>query len=230
MVIDRSELAGIVGATARAAEGLVPFGVPEDGESDFRTAGGALLENDPETYPERCEGAKALLEGAGYTSGSELGELEFLYVAGETADVVAEALCRQWRDALGMRVTPSGVSEAALWTALRSGEYSLAGAELTAVGNDAECFLMEWTSQNPNNVLGYENTAYDTLMSIIAGAADGSARLGCLHDAEVLLLSDYALAPLYTHGVAWETRQELMGVCRDARGWFSFSDVTEKVT
>lgn len=228
MVIDRNMLAELVGTTARAAEGLVPFGVPEDGERDFRASGGALLDNDPETYAARCEDAKALLEGAGYTSGSELGELEFLYVAGGMADAVAEDLCRQWSDALGIRVTPNGVSETALWMSLRSGEYSLAGVELTAVGNDAECFLMEWTSQNPNNVLGYENTAYDTLMSIIAGAADGSARLGCLHDAEVLLLSDYALAPLYTHGVAWEMRPELAGVCRDARGWFNFSDVTEK--
>ena len=76
---------------------------------------------------------------------------------------------------LGVRVVPKGLAKKELWTALRSGDYALAGLELTAPGNDAECFLMEWTSGSQNNVIGYTNTAYDTLMSIIAGAADGAA-------------------------------------------------------
>lgn len=31
-------------------------------------------------------------------------------------------------------------------------------------------FLMDWTTGNRDNFLHYENSAYDTLMSIIAGA------------------------------------------------------------
>jgi oligopeptide transport system substrate-binding protein len=52
--------------------------------------------------------------------------------------------------------------------------------------------------------------------------------MGCLHDAEALLLEDYVLTPLYTNGTAWELRENLTGACRDARGWFSFSGVTRK--
>ena len=228
MVIDRNTLAELTGVTAWAAEGVVPFGVPENEEGDFRTIGGALLDNDPDAYETLCEEARGLLEGAGYSSGSELGEMTYLYVDDGANGSVALALCQQWQDALRLSVTPVGVTEGDLWTALRSGEYTLAGVELEAVGNDAECFLMEWTSQNPNNVIGYVNSAYDTLMAIIASAADGAARMGCLHDAEALLLSDYALAPLYTRGVVWEARENLMGACRDARGWFNFCDVMEK--
>ncbi|MFW2551475.1 hypothetical protein ACN2AP_29980, partial [Klebsiella pneumoniae] len=91
-----------------------------------------------------------------------------------------------------IQVTPRGVTERELWGALRTGEYTLAGANLEAAGNDAECFLMDWTSDSQDNVVGYENSAYDTLMAIIASAADGTARMGCLHDAEELLLMDYA--------------------------------------
>ena len=65
-------------------------------------------------------------------------------------------------------------------------------------------------------------------MSIIARASDGTARMGCLHDAEALLLEDYVLTPLYTNGTAWELRENLTGACRDARGWFSYSGVTRK--
>ena len=94
------------------------------------------------------------------------------------------------------------------------------------MGNDAECFLKQWTSDQGSNVVGYANSAYDTLLSIIAKADDGTARMGCLHDAEVLLLDDAALAPLYTRHTGWTLRDTLTGACRDARGWFCLSGVT----
>ena len=228
--IDRNALARTASVVALAAEGLVPPGVPENDEGGFRAVGGALLDNDPETYEERCAQAKALLEAAGYDSGANLGKLEYLYVDEGTNGLVAQALCQQWQDTLRVQVTPRGVTERELWTALRTGEYTLAGVDLEAAGNDAECFLMDWTSDSQDNVTGYENSAYDTLMAIIASASDGTARMGCLHDAEELLLTDYALSPLYTRGTAWELRDTLTGAFRDARGWFCFSGVMARTT
>lgn len=88
---------------------------------------------------------------------------------------------------------------------------------------------MDWISDSYDNVAGYESSAYDTLMSIIArGVRWAQPVWGCLHDAEALLLEDYVLTPLYTNGTAWELRENLTGACRDARGWFSFSGVTRK--
>ena len=227
-VIDRNALAAAAGVTARAAEGLVPHGVPENQEGDFRTVGGALLDNDPEQYEERCQQARETLGEAGYDRGSALGELEYLYVEEGTNGAVAQELCRQWQEALGITVVPKGVTTRELWSALRKGEYTLAGVDLEAAGNDAECFLMDWTSDSQDNVAGYENSAYDTLMTIIASAADGTARMGCLHDAEALLMDDFALSPLYTMGTAWELRDTLTGAARDARGWFNFSTVVAR--
>ena len=127
-----------------------------------------------------------------------MGELEYLYVNEGSARLTAETLCQQWRDVLGIHITPRSVTEQELRAALQSGSYTAAGMRLTANGNDAECFLTDWTSHSPDNVAGYENSAYDTLMTIIANAADGTARMGCLHDAEELLIGDHVLAPLYT--------------------------------
>ena len=228
LAVDRNALAELAGVTAQAAEGLIPPGVPENEEQDFRTAGGALLDNDPELYSQRCDQARAVLSQAGY-SGPGLGELEFLYVEeSDASGAVARELCRQWNEVLEISVTPKAVTEQELWTALRSGEYTLAGLGLEAAGNDAECFLMDWITDGYDNVAGYENSAYDTLMSIIARAADGTARMGCLHDAEALLLEDYAITPLYTTGDAWELREGTTGVCRDARGWFVFSGASPR--
>ena len=228
MVINRNALMEVADVTAVVAEGLVPPGVPENEEGDFRTEGGSLFENDPELYGEICQQAREALNQAGYMSGWELGELEYLYLDEGHNGAVAEILCEQWEAALMARVSPRGVTSQELWSALRAGEYTLAGVNLEAPGNDAECFLMQWTSDAQDNIVHYENSAYDTLMTIIANAADGTARMGCLHDAEALLLEDYALSPLYTKGTDWELRDDLMGAVRDARGWFSFANVVKR--
>lgn len=226
LAIDRGALAQAAGVTARAAEGLISPGVPGEGEEDFRSAV-TLLDNDPETYADRCAQARKLLEDAGYDGGN-LGEMEYLYVDTPENAAVAKALTEQWQTVLRARVTPVAVTEKGLRTALLSGSYTLAGMDLRPVGNDAECFLMQWTSSSESNVVRYENSAYDTLASIIAGAADGTARLGCLHDAEQLLLEDSVLSPLYTRLTAWRLRETLTGACRDARGWFSLAGVTAR--
>lgn len=228
LAIDRNAIAQAAGTAALPAEGLVPPGVPENEEGDFRTLSTSLLDNSPEGYAERCQQAQALLEEAGYAGGADLGQLEFLYLENEVNAAAAQLLCQQWQEALGLQITPKGLNERALMSALRKGEYSLAGLALTASANDAECFLMSWTTGGRNNYVFYDSTAYDTLMMIIASAADGTARMGCLHDAEALLLMDHAIAPLYTKGTAWELRETLTGAFRDPRGWFSFANVVSR--
>ena len=225
LAIDRDAIAALAGITGKPAAGLVPPGVPE-GEQDFRTSGGDLIDMTSEGYADRCTQAVRLMQEAGYDRGSDLGTLEYLYADEGTNGAVAEALCRMWRSVLGLNITPRGVTKAELMTALRSGSYTLAGMAVSAVCNDAECFLMDWTSGNSDNLLHYENSAFDTLMSIIAKAEEGSARMGCLHDAEDLLLEiDCALAPIYTAGTAWDLRETYRGGFRDPRGWFDFRGV-----
>ena len=227
LVIDRTVLAQAAGVLAKPAEGLVPPGVPESEEGDFRTVSGPLLDNEPGEYAEKCDEALSLLEEAGHRDGESLGEMEYLYVEHGNNGAVAEALCQMWNDILGMQVTARGVSELELWDAMRRGDFQLVGVDLTYPGNDAECVLMQWTSDSQDNLVNYENSAYDTLMSIIATAGSDMARMGCLHDAEKLLLSDDVVAPLYTRDTGWMLRDDYSGMIRDPRGWFSFTRVVE---
>ena len=228
LVIDRTAAAEAAGVTARAAEGLIPPGVPESDEADFRTSGGDLLDNDPNHRADLQEEARALLTEAGYVSVQDLGELEYLYVDAGNGAAVAQALVQAWQSALGLRVTARAVTEEELAAALEEGTFSLAGIEIRALGNDAECFLRQWSSTGGENVSRYANSAYDTLLSVIAGAEDETARLGCLHDAEALLLEEGAVAPLYTTVTAWTLRDSLTGLVRDGRGWFSFVGVVAR--
>lgn len=220
--LNRTAIAAAVGVTARAASALVPYGVPDSEAEDFRTCAGELVDTAPEQYEQDCADAMELLRQAGYESGADFGELRYLYVEEDGAAAAAEEVCTQLRRALRMQVMPAAVTEEELLTAIADGTFTLAGRNLTAHCNDAESFLLDWASHSENNLLGYENSAYDTLMSIIANAPDGTARLGCLHDAEELLMADAPLTPLYTTYTAWTVRETLTGVIRDPRGWFSF--------
>lgn len=227
LVLDRNALAEAAGTDARAAEGLVSPGVPDSGGGTFREDG-ALLNNDPDDYSDACAQAVELLSQAGYDGGSGLGELEYLYVDQDNAAAVAQALCQMWNQQLGLDVTARAVTEEEMAQSLAEGTFTLAGVELRPVADDPECFLMPWISGGAENIARYSNSAYDTLLSIIAAAQDSAARSGCLHDAEVLLLEDGVVAPLYTTVTGWELRETLAGLWRDGRGWFRFTGVVAR--
>lgn len=230
LAIDRSALSQAVSVSAKPATGLVPYGVPESEKEDFRTVGGDLLNSDSKEYETCCVQARMLLDQAGYTSGYSFSSVKFLYVDEGDHAAVAEQLIKMWSDVLHVHVKAVGVTAEKFQSALESGEYDLAATDLKGYADDAESFLTDWVSSSENNVVGYRNSAYDTLLAVINNASDETARLGCLHDAESLLLQDGPLMPLYFTGTAWELRSGLTGLCRDARGFFSFTAVTKATT
>ena len=229
LAVDRQAVAALAGGFASAATGLVPYGVPGSAEEDFRTEGGDLLNASAEEYESNCEKAKQLLSGSGYDSGASSyvrnSALDYLYVDEGPAAAIAAALAEQWRSVLGLRIQPRAVTRAELSDALRTGEYALADVDLSASVNDAETFLAPFSSKSALNTARYSSGAYDTLLKIIDSASDPAARIACLHDAEVLLLEDAAVSPLYTTGTLWKLREGWSGLCRDPRGWFSFAGV-----
>lgn len=224
MSADRTALSALTGTGASPATGLVPVGVPGIDGEDFRTAGGTLVDCDPENYPEWCAKAKAMLSQAGFESGRSFPALT-LYYSDSDDGRIAQTLAEVWYSVLHIRVQTEAVSEQKLQSLLKSGEYTLACQTLRGRSNDAESFLSAWKSNSEDNAVRYYNSAYDTLLTVIDGASDETGRLGCLHDAESLLLDDCPLTPLYFTATAWELRDTFTGLCRDARGWFSFTNV-----
>lgn len=223
LAVDRQSIAALAGGAAQAAQGLVPFGVSGgDGGEDFRTEGGDLLSTAAEDLEPNRAQARELLAGSDY---EDRYDLEYLYVDEGPAAQIAAALAEQWQSVLNVRVRTRAVTEPELYTALRAGEYDLACVDWSVLFGDAEAFLAPFVSRSGQDVVVYENGAYDTLLRIIDSASDPAARLACLHDAEALLLEDAAVCPLYFTGTAWKLREGWSGLCRDARGWFSFMGV-----
>ena len=223
--VSRSALSEAAGTALTAASGLVPFGVSDPEDVDFRTHGGALIPCDAENEAASILKAPELLNQAGYDEITPLPALPLLYPDTERHAATARLLAEQWSDNLGVTVIPTAVTEEELETALADRAYSLALTDYTGYANDAQAFLDGWTSDSETNVVGYSNSAFDTLLAVIASASDDQARRGCLHDAESLLLKSTPLSPLYFLTTDFALREDLLNVTRSAAGVFRFADV-----
>ena len=222
LAIDRQALSDLTALVSRPAEGLVPYGVPDENGEDFRTQGGDLVgESGTE---EALAEANALLGESGYGSSAVP---RFVYEDTEENAALADALWKAWMKGLKVRLERVPLSADELREALSAGDYDIALTDIRGNALDAESFLDLWRGDSPENVAGYENGAYDTLLKVIRSASDEKARQGCLHDAEVLLLDDCPVAPLLFTASAWEARDGLVGILRDGRGFFSFTSAAE---
>ena len=97
MVIDRNALAQAVAGedeVYRAADGLIPPGITTSDGLSFREANGAVIDNDPETYEERCSAAVDMLRRAGYTQTAleHLSTVTLLYETNAAGARVAQML------------------------------------------------------------------------------------------------------------------------------------------
>lgn len=224
LALDRQTLAQAESVSAQAADGLVPAGIMESEESSFR-ADSTLIDHDAAGVRVRLSQGQAILADLGYVDDSA-NPLELLYQEGSSNAEIATLLCQQWAT-LGVSVVAVAQDYTTYIQSLYDGTYDLALSTVNPTAKDAGFYLTPFVSTNPQNVLRYENSAYDTLLGIAFSAEDHSGRIGCLHDAESLLLGDYALFPLYTHTQAWALDDAYSGLISDGRGWFLFSNITD---
>jgi len=227
LAIDRAAATAAGGAENSPATGLVPYGIPDSGETedDFRTTGGELCAIDEEGMSARATQAREELTYAGYYSTSMFPPVELLYVTGTEKDAVASALQSMWSTTLGVNVMLRGVTQAEYNARMEAGNYELALQKVTALYDDAMGFLDRWCSEDEQNLISYENGTYDVLMGVARASEDPVARTAFLHDAETMLLGETALSPVYFDGTAHMLRDTLRGVYTDGFGNSYFAGV-----
>ena len=227
LAIDRTAAAAAGGAENLPASGLVPRGIADSGETenDFRTTGGGLCAIDEEGLAGRREEAKSELTYAGYYSTSMFPPVELLYETSQENDAVARSLQQMWSETLGVNVMLRGVSQEEFETRLTEGDYELAMQKIAALYDDAMSFLDRWRTDSELNTIGYENGTYDVLLGVAAASENPVARVAFLHDAEVMLLGETALSPVYFDGTAHLLREGLRGLYCDSLGNSYFSGI-----
>ena len=232
MVIDRNALAELMsqsGEVYRAADGLIPDGIVTSDGSSFRTANGAMIDNDPEKYDERCQEAVELLYAAGYTPTvlEHISPVTLLYEASADNGKVAQALQTVWRDKLGVRVTVRGMTPEDMMTVLKNGEFSLALTDVNGDRNTALSYLNRFSSSQQENYGQFYSNAYDMLIRAAANSSSDEARDAYLADAEKMLLNSGYVMPLYNETYTWLLRDTLTGIRTDGMGVYYFQNMVK---
>lgn len=223
LVIDRQELSDLLGSTYVPAEGLIPYGIRNTQGAEFRSAAGALIDSDPETYEERCQQAKDIL---GYQTIPE--NVTLLYVSDPATDAVARTLRKTWQEKLGLTVTLDAMEQEAMIETLQKGDFTMALVMMESESNDPAAMLQQWTSASAENYAHIHNSAYDLLLQVSDKSASEVARDAYLADAERMLLESAYVTPICHVSGSWKMNEELQGVFHDGFGRFFFTSVTEK--
>jgi oligopeptide transport system substrate-binding protein len=190
MAIDRRQFTELVtGAGERPAYSWVPPGIPGYQPAEFSWSG---LE-----APERRQLAQDKWLSARRRQGAP-DRLTLCTDASANHHRSAVALADQWRGTLGVEVEIVEME----WKAYLLKRGQPADCDLLRFGwsadfVDAEAFLALCGSDHPQNVAGYSNPSFDSLLESSRTAADAAQRSAFLAQAEALLLGDAVVIPVF---------------------------------
>lgn len=153
---------------------------------------------DFKTWPKqkRLDEAKRLLDEAGFNAQNPL-KFDFRYRDDQDIKRMTTAIAGMWRE-IGVQAQPLNTDRQVHYAALRVQDFAVADAGWVADYNDAENYLfLLQSSTGQLNYGKYNNATYDALMAQAAATPDLEARAGLLKQAEVILLTDLPLAPVF---------------------------------
>lgn len=200
----------------------VPMGIKDHEGNNFAEYK-KFLEKDEGDVEE----AKRLLEEAGYPGGQGFPTITLKYNNSTGHQNMAVAIQAMWKQNLGIDVTLANEEWAVFQTSRINGEYEIARHGWIADYNDPMTFLDMWVSGEGSGVWGnndahYNNPDYDKLIADAKVEADPVKRTQMLHDAEVLLMEDLPIIPIYFYTNIVAYRDYVKGVRKSPLGFLFF--------
>ncbi len=158
--------------------------------------------------------ARRLLNEAGYgPGGKDLGRVELLFNTSEAHKQIAEAVAKQWEDALGVRVELVNREWKAYLADTTALNYQVARASWQGDYLDPDTFLSLWRGGGGNNRTGWSDPAYDAGLAEAQRDTDPVRRLARYRALEERLVTEeFPFMPIYIYVG--------QGLLRDqVRGW-----------
>jgi len=183
----------ITKAEQRPAMAFVPYGIADvSSDKEFRTVGGEQYFMD-----DNLAEAKTLLEEAGYPDGAGFPEITILYNTNDTHQSIAQAIQQMWKEGLGINCNLMNQEWKVYLDKRSSLDYDVARAGWIGDFMDPSTFLDTFYSKSGTSDTGWMSPSYDALIESARGANDNFLRMRYLHDAELLLMEDMPIAPIY---------------------------------
>jgi oligopeptide transport system substrate-binding protein len=220
LAVNRAQLIKYVTkAGQKPALAFVPYGLPDcKPRSSFRKVGGAYFKDGD------IARAKKLLAAAGYANPKKLPAIEILYNTSESHKQIAEALQEMWTKHLGIKVTLTNQEWKVYLSSRDQGDFQLVRAGWIADYADPMTFLDMWMTGNGNNDTGWSNTRYDNLIRRARNTGNNQNRLGLLHRAEKILMTELPIMPIYFYTRPYLLKDRVKGVRFSVTSMIYFSE------
>lgn len=199
LAVDRNYIVkNITKGGQKPAGAIVPPGILDaDGKTDFRTKGGDYFDPAASAVKANITKAKQLLAEAGYPNGQGLPTITIKYNTQALHQQVAEYIQNQWKTNLGVNAQVSGEEFSVFVADRNKGNFQVARDGWSADYSDPMTFLDMFTTTSGNNDSHYSNPAYDKLIADAKQSGDQTKRMNDMHQAEKILMNDYAAMPIY---------------------------------
>ncbi len=163
---------------------------------DFEGYAGGLRQGDDEAPIARRQAlARELLAAAGFGSSRPL-TVPLVYDTQEENRKIMVAIAGMWQ-AIGVRTELTNLDFRALTGRIRTMNYDVARWSYFGSFGDAYAFLQLLESDNPNNWPRWTNERFDALLARSNEMRDPAARAALLREAEVLMMAEYPVIPIY---------------------------------
>ena len=210
--IDRVGLLARVDIRQAAPGGFLPPGMP-----------GHNPGLGPALDPDR---ARQLLAEAGYPEGRGFPEVEIAYTGGPGDDPVTSHLTRDWREVLGVNVTPVGLTWDEFLRRRDSDPPHLSVSGWSADYPDPDNLLrVLFHSREGLNAVRWQSPEFDTLTEQAAAAMDRKARLELYQRADRILVEEQAIVSPLWYGENRQLLQRYVQVPRVPMGMLRLKDV-----
>ena len=218
LAIDRDYVANtIMQGTYTPAYNLVGPGIVDESGMFYDNAndGKTYISDD---YEANLEAAKQALADAGYPNGEGFPTIEYSTNDAGYHTPVAEYLQQAWGE-LGITVKINKVEWASFTPLRRAGDYDASRNGWVMDYNDPSNMLELFTTSNGNNDGKYSSADFDAAIEA-SKVADKSVHFQKLHEAEDILMNDYACIPIAYYNDFWLQSPSLKGTWHSPYGYW----------
>ena len=218
LAIDRDYVANtIMQGTYTPAYNLVGPGIVDESGMFYDNANGGKTYIS-EDYEANLEAAKQALADAGYPNGEGFPTIEYSTNDAGYHTPVAEYLQQAWGE-LGITVNINKVEWASFTPLRRAGDYDASRNGWVMDYNDPSNMIELFTTGNGNNDGKYSSADFDAAVEA-SKVADKSVHFQKLHEAEDILMNDYACIPVAYYNDFWLQSPSLKGTWHSPYGYW----------